>query len=73
MWCVYFCSIVGLYIYHLSFILDKNPKLLGYTLYSRSYSSYDGKRFVLGDVFVSAAYRGQGLGKKLMSAVCKVF
>ncbi|CAH1405967.1 unnamed protein product [Nezara viridula] len=50
---------------------EKNPKLLAYTLYSRSYSSYEGKRFVLGDIFISAPYRGQGLGKKLMSAVCK--
>lgn len=49
----------------------KNSEIVGYTLYSRSYSSYEGKRFVLGDVFISAAYRGQGLGKKLMAAVCK--
>ncbi|XP_014270851.1 uncharacterized protein [Halyomorpha halys] len=50
---------------------DSNRKLLAYSLFSRTYSSYDGKRFFLGDIFISASCRGQGLGKKMMAAVCK--
>ncbi|XP_066902704.1 uncharacterized protein [Halyomorpha halys] len=49
----------------------RNGKLLGYTLYSNTYSCKEGKRFFLGDIFISESCRGQGLEKKMMAAVCQ--
>ncbi|KAL3281375.1 hypothetical protein HHI36_004585 [Cryptolaemus montrouzieri] len=46
--------------------------IMGYALYYTSYSTWLGKSIFLEDLYVQAAYRGNGIGKQLFMAVAKI-
>ena len=49
----------------------QQQKVLGIALYFTSYSTWKGRCIYLDDLVVSEAYRGQGIGKKLLDALVK--
>ncbi|XP_045469835.1 thialysine N-epsilon-acetyltransferase [Harmonia axyridis] len=46
--------------------------IMGYALYYYSYSTWLGRSIFLEDLYVQAAYRGNGIGKQLFMAVAKI-
>jgi GNAT superfamily N-acetyltransferase len=47
--------------------------IVGFALFFHNYSTFLGRRGIyLEDLFVEPAYRGQGIGKRLLAAVAKV-
>lgn len=46
--------------------------IMGYALYFTSYSTWLGRSIFLEDLYVQAAYRGNGIGKQLFMAVAKI-
>lgn len=53
-------------------IAEWNGEAIGYALFFGFYSSWKGSGIFLEDLFVREAYRGQGVGKALLSAVARV-
>ncbi|XP_048731757.1 thialysine N-epsilon-acetyltransferase-like isoform X2 [Ostrea edulis] len=51
---------------------NDSSKLIGYVLYYYIYSTWEGKCIYMEDLYVSPAYRGRGIGSRLMGSVCKV-
>jgi len=48
---------------------DDKGKIIGYTNYSIIYYSWVGKSIYLDDLYVKPAFRGNGLGSRMMNAV----
>lgn len=48
------------------------PKLIGYTLFFFTYSTFEGRCVFMEDLYVSPQYRAQGIGSRLMKGVAKV-
>lgn len=51
------------------FVAEDQDKIVGLALYFYSYSTWKGKCIYLEDLIVTEAYRGQGIGRKLLDAV----
>ncbi|XP_060070632.1 thialysine N-epsilon-acetyltransferase-like [Ylistrum balloti] len=51
---------------------DSEPKpLIGYALYSYTYSSWNGRSAFLNDIYVSPNHRGKGIGSALLKKVAQ--
>ena len=54
-------------------ILEVDQKPAGFALFFHNYSTFLGKYGIyIEDIYVQEAYRGQGLGKRLLSHVCQI-
>ena len=51
------------------FVAEDNQKIVGLALYFYSYSTWKGKCIYLEDLIVTEAYRGRGLGRRLLDRV----
>ena len=51
------------------FVAEDDQKIVGLALYFYSYSTWKGKCIYLEDLIVTEAYRGRGLGRRLLDRV----
>lgn len=51
------------------FVAEEEHRIIGFASYFFTYYSWTGKCLYLDDLYVSAAYRGKGVGSTLFSAV----
>lgn len=51
------------------FVAEDDEKIVGLALYFYSYSTWKGKCIYLEDLIVTQAYRGQGLGRRLLDRI----
>ena len=52
---------------------DKPNELVGFVLYFFTYSTWEGRSIYMEDLYVTPAFRGKGLGKKLWQSCVQVF
>ena len=53
-------------------IAERDRQTAGYALFFPSYSTWIGPTLYLEDLFVRAQFRGQGIGRTLLSAVARI-
>ena len=51
---------------------DKPNELVGFVLYFFTYSTWEGRSIYMEDLYVTPAFRGKGLGKKLWQSCVQV-
>ncbi|XP_077294930.1 thialysine N-epsilon-acetyltransferase-like [Arctopsyche grandis] len=51
--------------------LKCESKLIGYSIFFNTYSTWEGKSLMLEDIYVQPSHRKKGVGKKMLSAVAK--
>jgi GNAT superfamily N-acetyltransferase len=54
------------------YVAESDGLIVGMTLYYYRYSTWKGKRLFLEDLIVTEAYRGKGLGEKLLQKTIEV-
>ncbi|CAL1530578.1 unnamed protein product [Lymnaea stagnalis] len=52
-------------------VQTESPDLIGYALYFSTYSTWEGAALHLEDLYVTPAFRGKGIGKRLWKHVTK--
>jgi diamine N-acetyltransferase len=53
-------------------VVEKNKEIVGFASFFFAYYSWSGKAVYLDDLYVTDAYRKQGIGKKLLEAIIDV-
>ncbi|XP_011691503.1 PREDICTED: diamine acetyltransferase 2-like [Wasmannia auropunctata] len=52
-------------------VATSNEKVIGYTIFYYTYSTWHGKSMYLEDIYVTSDFRGKHVGSKLLKAVAK--
>ena len=58
--------------YFYALVCQVNTKIIGYSIYFYTYSTWEGRVVYIEDIYVQESYRGKGIGTAFIKHVAKV-